>query len=237
MTSGLETSRFVVCGDPRADRFIFDIPPAWWSRSYEYEWASRFARTNDVALDAASGVCHPLKFYLADHCREVHACDLDPRIDSPGAIREEVAEVFGADAAANLPSKYLDGVCYAKAALHAMPYADATFDRVYCISVIEHLDDGFNRYPLCGRLRPLLRHIPGWKQDVRRTLKEFKRVLKPGGQVVLTFDYPRINLAYFGDVVREVGLRYAGPVEDRLPADAIHEPRKKLYCYRAVLAR
>ncbi len=237
MTSGPETSRFIVRDDPRADRFVFDIPEAWWSRTYEYEWASRFARPDDIALDAASGICHPLKFYLADHCREVHACDLDPRIDSKDAIRQEVADVFGAEAAAAMPAKYLDGIRYAKASLDAMPYADATFDRIYCISVLEHLDDVFNRHTRRAVLRPLLRRVPGAKQDMFGALREFTRVLKPGGQMVLTFDYPRINLAYFGAIVRELGLRYAGPVDERLSEDAIYEPRKKLYCYRAVLTR
>jgi ubiquinone/menaquinone biosynthesis C-methylase UbiE len=46
------------------------------------------------------------------------------------------------------------------------------FDIVYCISVLEHL-----------------RHVD---QDL--SLKEFARVIKPGGRVALTFDYPTVDL-------------------------------------------
>ncbi|MEK7530596.1 MAG: class I SAM-dependent methyltransferase [Patescibacteria group bacterium] len=46
--------------------------------------------------------------------------------------------------------------------IHALPFGDNTFDRVLCVEVLEHV------------------------KDPRRAFKEMKRVLKPGGKIVLS---------------------------------------------------
>jgi SAM-dependent methyltransferase len=51
-----------------------------------------------------------------------------------------------------------------QADLHALPYETESFDVVYCISVLEHT------------------------RDYRRILDEFRRVLRPGGGLILTCD-------------------------------------------------
>ena len=56
---------------------------------------------------------HPFKFHLADHCREVHACDLDERIQFPEAIQAAVAADFGPDR--RLPARYLQRINYCRA--------------------------------------------------------------------------------------------------------------------------
>lgn len=61
---------FFTTGDCHTKKFVFDLPEAWWSRHYEYEWAKQFCAGEDIALDAACGICHPFKFYLADNCKE-----------------------------------------------------------------------------------------------------------------------------------------------------------------------
>lgn len=48
--------------------------------------------------------------------------------------------------------------------LHTLPYGERSFDVIYCISVLEHTTDH------------------------RSILREFKRVLKPGGRLIVTFD-------------------------------------------------
>lgn len=92
-------SRYIRQSDPKTDTLVFPLHPAWWSRPYEYEWARRFARPDDVVLDAACGISHPFKFWLAEHCREVHACDWDERILSEEAIRLDIVSDFGEQAA------------------------------------------------------------------------------------------------------------------------------------------
>jgi len=224
------TSRFVVEADPRAGSFVFDMPPEWWSRPYEYDWASRFAEANDVALDAASGVPHPLKFYLVDHCREVHAVDLDERITDPAAIRAETESAYQVE----MPQRYLDDVDYRLASLTDLPYADGTFDKVYCISVLEHLRDPFNKWPWLLPLRPLLGFVT---PTIELSLREFRRVLKDDGLMVLTFDHPRISLAYVDHLVQSLGLEFAGPHDYAIPADALAWPERGLRCFRAVLRK
>ena len=224
-------SRFVHKSDPGSDDFVYRLPDCWWSRIYEYEWSRNFCRENDVVLDAACGLEHPLKFYLLDHCRECYACDLDDRLIDRDVMAKLCAEAWtGSDEP--FPDRYLDAIHYEKASLSAMPYEDALFDRVFCISVLEHLKDRFNQWPILRAFAPLLPHV---RRDIRDSLIEFKRVLRPDGLIVLTFDFPRINLGYLSSVVAEVGLRFAGEVDFELPFDAIRNTEKDLFCFRAVL--
>lgn len=84
-------SRFFVNSDARREKLIYDLPESWWSRPYEYEWCTNFISPHDVVLDAACGISHPLKFYLAGFSDEVYACDLDARILSREAILQNIA--------------------------------------------------------------------------------------------------------------------------------------------------
>jgi SAM-dependent methyltransferase len=56
---------------------------------------------------------------------------------------------------------------YVRGDLTALPQADETFDAVFCISVIEHLPD----------------------ERVARAMQEMRRVLRPGGRLLLTTDF------------------------------------------------
>ena len=45
-----------------------------------------FAKTEDICLDAAYGIPHPLKFYLISQWKEVYACDFDNKIEDKVAM-------------------------------------------------------------------------------------------------------------------------------------------------------
>ncbi|HET7321899.1 MAG TPA: class I SAM-dependent methyltransferase [Longimicrobiaceae bacterium] len=60
-------------------------------------------------------------------------------------------------------------VDYVRADLTSLPQPDESFDAVFCISVIEHLPEG--RIPFA--------------------MQQMRRVLKPGGRLLLTTDYYR----------------------------------------------
>lgn len=223
-------SRFIRRGDPRADRFVYPMPRHWWSRPYEYAWAAAFAGADDVALDAACGVSHPLKFHLARVCRTTHACDLDPAIESRDELRRQAVQDVGVPPEF-FDDAWLDRIAFRRADLLNLPYPDALFTRVFCISVLEHLPDPQNRPRWSDRL--WARRV-GCRCGMTDALRELRRVLAPGGLLVMTFDHPQINLPYLGQAVAEVGLAFAGPVEWARPADAIHSWRHRARCFRAV---
>lgn len=223
-------------GDPRMDRFVYDIPASWWSRPYEYAWAASHASAGDVVLDAACGLCHPLKFYLLDHCKETYACDADPRVLSKDEILTEARREISPSAADAFPARYFEEIHFAHCLIERMPYPDGFFDKVFCISVIEHLPDRFNRTPWLLPLFPVLR--PVLSHGVFLALRELRRVLKPGGSLILTFDYPRINLSYLAGILPKLGLRVSGLNGAATPPpDALHLEKPSLYCYHAVLQR
>jgi SAM-dependent methyltransferase len=77
---------------------------------------------------------------------------------------------------------------YLRGDLGALPLADGAFDVVFCISVIEHLPE----------------------HGVAAALAEIRRVLRPGGRLLLTTDY-------YEDC--RASLWYSGPDLDPFPVD------------------
>ncbi len=189
----LLVSRYFVQSDEAMNPFVFPLAPEWWSRPYEYAWASHFAEPDDVVLDAGCGLGHPFKFFLAGRCRETHACDVDPAILSLDI--HTIARDFGVEAGPALVGD-VHRINYACADITNLPYPDGIFDRVFCISVLEHMDE------MAGE----------------QALGEFARVLKPDGLIVITFDFPVIELTHFGVEADKMFLQYAGDVKYSLPS-------------------
>lgn len=208
-------SRFVVRSDPKTTQLCFRLPSSWWSRPYEYELARSFCAPDDIVLDAGCGLSHPLKFYLSDNCREVHACDLDDRILSAQEILADITRDFGQSVTDSFPHRYLKRIYYSKASITDLPFEDNMFDKIYCISVFEHM-------------------LP---KDITRSLTEFRRTLKKDGMIVLTFDYPYINLMHFKSVLPFLGLKFAGGATFEPPDDVLCSGTEGLYCYRALLRK
>jgi ubiquinone/menaquinone biosynthesis C-methylase UbiE len=212
----LYTSRFIETSDATSNPFVFQMPQTWWSRPYEYEWAGSFVESGDVVLDAACGIGHPFKFFLAEKADQVFACDLDPRIESREEIAKDVEATFGLDAIQKLAELPVEKIQYAKANLTELPYEEKVFDKIFCISVMEHLKS----------------------EDIRLALADFKRVLKDDGLIVLTFDFPLINLQAFKEVLRETGLMfYAEHLFDKPTTAITSNLWGELYCFRAVLKK
>jgi SAM-dependent methyltransferase len=59
------------------------------------------------------------------------------------------------------------------------------FDAIFCISVLEHLD----------------------QHQLHRSLTNFHRLLRPGGCLILTFDYPSVNLDLVGMTLKSTGFK------------------------------
>ena len=157
----------------------YAIPKEWWSRTFEYPWASCYIDKEDTAVDAGCGVTHFFKQWLAENCAMVHA--IDTAVDT------------------GLMPGY-DNLMHHRAGIDKIPLADGTADKVMCISVFEHTKN---------------------QQDI---LKEFARVLKPNGLVVLTLDVPTIQIDTWRGLVEKSPLDFAGSVTWEEPANILVEP-------------
>ncbi|MHA6529511.1 class I SAM-dependent methyltransferase [Paenibacillus sp. BAC0078] len=209
-------SRFFVYDDARREQLIYELPESWWSRPYEYEWCTNFISPHDAVLDAASGIAEPLKFYLAGRSAEVHACDIDARILSWDAIMQEIADEIGEEAVQLAQASRTPRLHLAQTDLTALPYADESFDTIFCISVLEHLS----------------------LEDSVRAIQEFHRTLNGEGLLVLTFEYPTVNLQRMNDLLLQAGFQYWGETDFMLPADAVRSGESGgLSCFRAVLKK
>jgi len=233
-------SRFVSKGDKNLDKFIFDhlSIQGKWSRIYEYAWVSEFAQSNDVVLDAACGVFWPLKFYLSEHCKQVYACDIDKRLNSKDLILNDIKNELGEKAYNETKNKasIYDKIKYAVCSLTKLPYQAKTFDKIFCVSVLEHLNQTkWNKLNNNILLRDIIKKSLNYR--IYKALSEFSRTLKDDGLIILTFDYPRVDLNYIHKFMREIGLEYAGPNMDIPATERVYNENEKLYCYRAVLKK
>jgi SAM-dependent methyltransferase len=105
-------------------------------------------------------------------------------------------------------------------------FEDNTFDTIYCISVIEDLRE----------------------DDRLATLKNFRRLVKRDGKIVITMDalwepwriakpYPTVNLNAFSREVKMAGLRFVGDKNFTMPERPVCHSKWNLSCYHCVLER
>ncbi len=154
-----------------------------WSRAWEYPWAVLAADLGAdplAALDVGGGGS-PFSLYLAARGHASHVAD--PSLDqgtsfvydrrkSPYRNARSIGKrvLFGAlglHTLWGLPrGNDAGGVRYHPYPADRLGFPDGQFDRVFCLSVMEHIP------------RPL------WPACVR----EFGRVLRPGGRLVITID-------------------------------------------------
>lgn len=181
-------SRFITTEDTMDANIFYTIPGTWWSRLYEYIWAGKFTNNDDVVLDVATGLGHPFKFYLATKVKKVFACDNDPRILSNNKIMDDIRLARGNDDISDLDHSVMNSVTYAMCDIAELPYEDKMFNKLFCISVFEHL-----------------------MEDLQlNALKEFVRVLKDDGLIVMTVDYPDVNIEKIMEFMKEAKLKFYG---------------------------
>lgn len=132
--------------------------PLHWSRQGEWPWVLRNAdlRPGQKVLDAGSG-WSVLKFALAKRC-------------APGpVVCLEYDPEFMAKAQPAIEQNALPNVVQVQGDVRRIPYPDNWFERVVCVSVVEHMPT---------------QHLDA--------VKELVRVTKPGGRLLLTLDV-RLN--------------------------------------------
>lgn len=211
----LTKSRFILNTDENSDFFIYPIAKEWWSRKYEYIWASKFTEENDVVLDSACGTGHHFKYHLAYTAKETYCCDIDDTILNKDVMLKGIKDGFGEEAY-NTVFKVYDKINFTACNLVSLPYENNKFDKIFCISVLEHLD----------------------YDTMEASLKEFNRTLKDNGIVVLTFDYPAIDFNLLNKALAASNLDYIGDVDFQIPANVLESYiYPGLKCVRAILKK
>lgn len=172
----------------------------WMIRDWEYPWAilnSELSKETKV-LDVGSGwSLFPL--YLSSISDHVTSID----------INEKQMEKY-LPFLANLLGKTVQ---YEVGNACNLRYSDNSFDYVYCISMLEHLEEEKNKN---GERVNYHR-----KKLDRIAVKEFLRVIKPGGRVILTFDYGNKNtdkrsfkFDYLVELLKEFNNNLLVPITD-----------------------
>ena len=138
-------------------------------RRAEYPWAILNAdlnRTNMKILDVGSSLSL-LPNYLSKHGHQVTVLDIEPiPMKKLGPMMAKWA---------NLPT-----LNYKLGSVLELPFPDESFDRVFCISVLEHLEE---------------EHVNGKIVNYRKknldikAIAEMLRVLRTGGLLVITLDW------------------------------------------------
>ncbi len=140
--------------DPFRRLLYWQCPPSpfHWSRQFEYPWALHNAELekHQRVLDVGSNVCVP-KYYMAKRVSSVVCIDNDQASMTKAT---EISKGFG-----------FENIVHFCEDVRSMPFLDDMFDRVFCLSMLEHIPEGREQ-----------------------ALDEMIRVLKPGRPLLLTMD-------------------------------------------------
>lgn len=210
-------SRYFVEGDSHTDLCLMRFPADWWSRLYEYVWAGQFASEEDICLDVACGVPHPFKFFLASKCKKVYACDNDAGIGAKDTILKGVRGYFS-EQDTEIAAQYIDSIDFNLGDVMYLErdYEPEMFDKIYCISALEHMPA----------------HV------IDSAIEGFSNLLKEGGLVVLTIDIPTMPIQFILDTAFKHGLQLVGSLDLNKPEDAIYSPLLGgLNCFRILLTK
>ncbi len=167
-----------------------------WSREWEYPWAVLNARLTPgmSAVDLGCGGSPLLPYLAREHGVRGTGVDLIFR----STTKRHNLRGFTAD-----PGTLYPEIDWKLESMTELSLADASQDRVFCISVLEHV-----------------------KPDIAQsTMNEIARVLKPGGLALLTTDVGgehRTLTIDFRELIRmgqRAGLELSGPSDFSEPSD------------------
>ncbi|MFQ5877856.1 MAG: methyltransferase domain-containing protein [Acidobacteriota bacterium] len=194
-----------------------------WSRAWEYPWAVLAADLGDRPLRVADvgGGGSPFAHYLARHGHEAHV--VDPSLDQGSSFVFDPARgpyrnlrslakrlLFGALGIRSLwglpPPHGSAPLRYHAAGAESLPFPDGHLDRVFCLSVIEHIP----------------RHL--WASCMR----EFERVVRPGGRLILTLDMETsdANDRLYARLIDACTLRLLGDPHFEVPLEPEEQQRR-----------
>ncbi|MHA7646448.1 class I SAM-dependent methyltransferase [Nitrosopumilus sp. S4] len=163
-------------------------------RRAEYPWAVENANLteNMKILDVGSGVSL-FPVYLASKGHDVISIDPDK------ILMERIAPKLAKYSGINLSYRVGD--------ILNLEFEDNYFDRVFCISVIEHLEEEIHN----GK------YINNHKKNFDvKAIAELLRVLKPGGLLILTFDWNEDLDEYRSYKLQDIIERVIKPYKNNL---------------------
>jgi len=172
----------------------------WWSRKWEYPWAVLNAnlQAGMCVLDVGSGgSSFPL--YLGMNGFECYACD--PSLNQGKSMmdwRRSILFFLGITTDWCLPrKKHSLPVRYYPDTIQELGFSDGFFDRVFCLSVIEHIPQ--SEWSLC--------------------MEQLARVVRPGGRLVITLDMsaPDANACVYKRLIAASPLDLIGNVDYTVP--------------------
>lgn len=207
--------RFILKSDEKKSDYAgLNLPAHWWSRTYEYAWAAKFTNKDLVVLDAACGIDHPFKWFLTENSKETWACDIDRRILNFNYLIHQ----YGKEVYEKIKNKVpiWQTAHLVHCSICSLTADMPMFDRIFCISTLEHM-------------QPM---------DRKQALCEFAKKLSQDGLIIITVDYPTINPKELLRMAEEAGLIPAkevdlsGPFSDALNGNPYYP---SLYIYRIVL--
>lgn len=141
---------------------------------------------------------------------------MDERILDTNEIIKELEYYLGKENIDQINLSTLSIPKFAVSDISNLPYDDAKFDVAFCISVMEHIDD---------------------TEVQLRSLQELKRFLKNDGKLIITVDYPDVNIDSFLSLIAASGLQSVGDHDFTKPVNAITSDYygRDLWCIRFVL--
>jgi len=168
-------------GNSIIEQAVFESYKHW-----DVPWAISNAnlKKNIKVLDCGSGR-GVLQFYLASKGIDVYSIDISHNRSKFFKKIKNLLKKIGINYKLDpyivhkkLNRRYNVNVRFNQESAARMSFQDNFFDRIFCISVIEHMND----------------------ITIEKSIKEMDRVLKPGGLLLLTFDfhpYPDKNIIGF----------------------------------------
>jgi SAM-dependent methyltransferase len=168
---------------------LLSRPQFYASRLWEYPWAV-FESGVKAGMRCADVGCgqSPFTIYLKEIGCEV--VGFDPDYGTPAGWYCHGVPISFAKST---------GIRFVKCGMEALECPDEFFDRVFCISVLEH--------------------IP-YRRNLVAGMREIARVLKPGGLALITVDVLMFQKVVNPlDLVWESGLTFYGPIDLELPEE------------------
>ena len=182
-----------------------------WSREWEYPWAIINSELNYThkLLDCGCGGSPLVPYIVNNFGCTANGIDLNYGEDlvpnqegyiARGKILCSLRRVF-----VN-PSIFTENrYSIQQGSIASMPYEDNSFDRVYCISVIEHLES---------------------EEMGIKSIKEMARVLRPGGRLLVTMDHTsymdHVNtwcIGQYAKIIEWSGLELMGNYDFSVPSE------------------